>query len=42
MCLRKMELFFFSFGKDRMKEPRGIVVDSFGTIIVSDYAKKFN
>ena len=32
--------FLFSFGKDRMKSPRGVVVDSFGTIIVSDFEKK--
>ena len=31
--------FLFSFGKDRMKKPYGVVVDSFGTIIVSDYEK---
>ena len=32
--------FLFSFGKDRMTNPRGVVVDSFGTIIVSDYEQK--
>ena len=32
--------FLFSFGKDRMKYPRGVVVDSFGTIIVSDLINK--
>ena len=31
--------FLFSFGKDRMKKPDGVVVDSFGTIIVSDEHK---
>ena len=28
--------FLFSFGKGRMRKPFGVVVDSFGTIIVSD------
>ena len=32
--------FLFSFGKDQMKKPYGVVVDSFGTIIVSDLDKK--
>ena len=32
--------FLFSFGKPHMKNPQGIVVDSFGTILVSDYVKK--
>ena len=32
--------FLFSFGKDRMKKPYGVVVDSFGSIIVSDFEKK--
>ena len=32
--------FLFSFGKDRLKKPDGVVVDSFGTIIVSDLKKK--
>ena len=32
--------FLFSFGKDRMKCPRGVVIDSSGTIIVSDFNKK--
>ena len=32
--------FLFSFGEDHMKYPSGVVVDSFGTIIVSDYKKK--
>ena len=32
--------FRFSFGGGHMKGPQGVVVDSFGTIIVSDYAKK--
>ena len=31
--------FLFSFGQDQMKKPRGIVVDSFGSIIVSDFDK---
>ena len=31
--------FLFSFGQHHMKRPYGIVVDSFGTIIVSDYEK---
>ena len=32
--------FLFSFGKPHMKEPSGVVIDSFGTIIVSDCEKK--
>ena len=32
--------FLFSFGHHHMGAPRGVVVDSFGTIIVSDYNKK--
>ena len=32
--------FLFSFGKHHMEFPRGIVIDSFGTIIVSDWEKK--
>ena len=32
--------FLFSFGKHHMVNPIGIVIDSFGTIIVSDYEKK--
>ena len=32
--------FLFSFGKDQMMKPDGVVVDSFGTIIVSDIEKK--
>ena len=32
--------FLFSFGKDHMKYPRGVVVDSFGSILVSDFEKK--
>ena len=32
--------FLFSFGKPHMVNPYGVVVDSFGTIIVSDYNKK--
>ena len=32
--------FLFSFGKHHMKNPIGVVVDSFGTIIVSDNEKK--
>ena len=32
--------FFFTFGKGQMKDLRGVVVDSFGTIIVSDSEKK--
>ena len=32
--------FLFSFGKHHMKRPRGIVVDSFGSIIVVDKEKK--
>ena len=32
--------FLFSFGQDRMEHPFGVVVDSFGTIIVSDLKKK--
>ena len=32
--------FLFSFGKHHMKYPVGVVVDSFGTIIVLDYEKK--
>ena len=31
--------FLFSFGQHHMKYPTGIVVDSFGTIIVSDWKK---
>ena len=31
--------FLFSFGKGRMECPRGVVVDSFGSIIVSDFEK---
>ena len=32
--------FLFSFGQHHMKCPTGIVVDSFGTMIVSDWKKK--
>ena len=32
--------FLFSFGEDHMKNPIGVVIDSFGTIIVSDSDKK--
>ena len=32
--------FLFSFGKHHMKDPYGIVIDSFGTIIISDWEKK--
>ena len=32
--------FLFSFGQHHMKDPYGVVVDSFGTIIVSDWKKK--
>ena len=32
--------FLFSFGKPHVVNPLGVVVDSFGTIIVSDYEKK--
>ena len=32
--------FLFSFGKGQMKQPRGVVVDSFGSIIVSGFEKK--
>ena len=32
--------FLFSFGKGHMKKPCGVVVDSFGSIIVSDSEKK--
>ena len=32
--------FLFSFGKHHMSEPHGVVIDSFGSIIVSDWAKK--
>ena len=32
--------FLFSFGKGRMKHPFGVVVDSFGSIIVSDFENK--
>ena len=32
--------FLFSFGKHHMVNPYGVVVDSFGTIIVSDDNKK--
>ena len=32
--------FLFSFGEDHMKRPRGIVIDSFGAILVSDYESK--
>ena len=32
--------FLFSFGKHRMEDPFGVVIDSFGTIIVSDWEKK--
>ena len=32
--------FLFSFGKPHMKDPSGVVVDSFGTIIISDWEKK--
>ena len=31
--------FLFSFGQHHLKNPQGIVVDSFGTIIVLDYQK---
>ena len=31
--------FLFSFGKPHMEDPYGVVIDSFGTIIVSDYVK---
>ena len=32
--------FLFSFGQHHMKRPYGVVIVSFGTIIVSDYEKK--
>ena len=32
--------FLFSFGQSHMKYPQGIVLDSFGTIVVVDYKKK--
>ena len=32
--------FLFSFGQGRMKRPCGVVVDSFGSIIVSDFGNK--
>ena len=31
--------FLFSFGQHHIKDPSGIVVDSFGTIIISDFEK---
>ena len=32
--------FLFSFGKHHMVEPYGVVIDPFGTIIISDFSKK--
>ena len=32
--------FLFSFGQHHLKDPNGVVIDSFGTIIVSDNKKK--
>ena len=32
--------FLFLFGENHMKDPQGVVVDSFGTILVSDWEKK--
>ena len=32
--------FLFSFGQSHMVSPNGVVIDSFGTIIVSDWEKK--
>ena len=32
--------FLFSFGQHHMRDPNGVVIDSFGTIIVSDYENK--